>query len=177
MTAGTPPEPEGDPGPDRPRAVVVVASTRASDGTYEDRTGPVLVEALTAWGYAASGPIVVADGPPVGRAIADALATDPAVLITSGGTGVSPTDATPEQTRPFLDRELPGIPELLRATGVAKGLPVAVLSRGLAGVSGRTLVVNLPGSRGGVRDALGVLEPILAHVCDQVRGVDHPRED
>ncbi len=161
------------PPTDLPRAVVVVASTRASDGTYEDRTGPLLVAALTAWGYAVTGPVVIADGPPVGAAIAEALATGPEVVLTSGGTGVSPTDATPEQTRPFLDRELPGIPELLRAVGVAKGLPVAVLSRGLAGVAGRTLVVNLPGSRGGVGDAIGVLEPILAHVVEQIRGLDH----
>ncbi len=158
------------------RAVVVVASTRASDGTYEDRTGPLLVEALTQWGYAVSGPVVVPDGPQVGASIAAALADTPALVITTGGTGVSPTDVTPEQTRPLLERELPGIPELLRATGVAKGLPVAVLSRGIAGVTGRTVVVNLPGSRGGVRDALGVLRPILDHAIDQLHGIDHRRE-
>lgn len=155
------------------RAVVIVASTRAADGTYEDRTGPTLVAALTTWGYAVSGPMVVSDGDPVGAALGAALTEHPDVVITTGGTGVSPSDRTPEQTRPFLDRELPGIPELIRARGFAAGQPLAAISRGLAGVCGRTLVVNLPGSRGGVRDALEVLEPILGHVVEQLAGADH----
>ncbi len=159
------------------RAVVIVASTRSADGTYEDRTGPVIAAALTAWGYAVSGPVVVADGDPVGAALRRALRpgddTAPEVVITTGGTGVSPTDRTPEQTRPFLDRELPGIPELIRARGLAAGQPLAAISRGLAGISGGTLVLNLPGSRGGVNDALAVLEPVLAHVIDQLAGHDH----
>lgn len=157
------------------RAVVVVASTRASDGTYEDRTGPLLVAALTDWGYAVTGPVVVADGPPVGAALRAALSDGPEVVVTTGGTGISPTDRTPEETAPLLQRRLDGIPELLRATGVAKGLPVAVLSRGIAGVAGRSVVVNLPGSRGGVRDALSVLRPILQHAVDQLNGMDHER--
>lgn len=155
------------------RAVVIVASTRASDGTYEDRTGPTLVAALTTWGYAVAGPIVVPDGDPVGAALRSALAQAPHVVLTTGGTGVSPSDRTPEQTRALLDRELPGIPELIRARGFAAGQPLAAISRGLAGVSGRTLIVNLPGSRGGVRDAIEVLEPILAHVIEQLAGGDH----
>lgn len=157
------------------RAVVVVASSRASDGTYEDRTGPMLTAALTDWGYAVSGPVVVPDGPPVGAALREALATGADLVVTTGGTGVSPTDRTPEETAPLLDRRLDGIPELLRAVGVAKGLPVAVLSRGLAGVARGTVVVNLPGSRGGVRDALSVLQPILEHAIDQLHGIDHER--
>ncbi len=162
---------------DPDRVHVIIASTRASDGTYEDRTGPQLVAGLTSWGYAVTGPLVVPDGPAVGAAIAAALTCTPAIVITSGGTGVSPTDVTPEQTAPLLQRRIDGIPELLRAVGVANGQPLSVISRGLAGVAGRTLVVNLPGSRGGVRDALTVLEPILRHVVDQLRGLDHAPAD
>lgn len=175
----------GAAGGHRRRAVVIVASTRAADGSYEDRTGPLLVATLSGWGYAVSPPVVVADGDPVGAALAQALSggaagpdtSVPDVIVTTGGTGVSPTDRTPEQTRPFLDRELPGIPELIRARGTAGGQPLAALSRGLAGVAGRTVIVNLPGSRGGVRDGLAVLDPILAHVVDQVSGADHEVPD
>ena len=163
------------------RAVVIVASTRAADGTYEDRPGPLLVATLTGWGYAVPPPVVVGDGDPVGEALVKALSSGPSdkdtsvpdVILTTGGTGVSPTDRTPEQTRPLLDRELPGIPELIRARGTMGGQPLAALSRGLAGVAGRTLIVNLPGSRGGVRDGLAVLEPILLHVVEQLAGSDH----
>lgn len=155
------------------RAIVIVASTRASDGTYEDRTGPLLVAALREWGYAVPAPLVVPDGPEVGAAIGGALTTSPAVILTTGGTGVAPSDVTPEQTRPFLDREIPGIPELVRGVGLGRGLALASISRGLAGVSGRTLVVNLPGTRGGVTDALSVIRPVLDHVVNQIHGGDH----
>ena len=89
------------------------------------------------------------------------------------GTGISPTDATPEMTRRVLDREVPGIAEALRAAGVAKGVPTAMLSRGVAGVAGRSLVVNLPGSTGGVKDALAVLADVVGHAVDQIGGGDH----
>lgn len=156
------------------RAAVVVASNRAAAGVYADETGPLIVEALRSWGFEVADPAVVPDGDPVAAAISAALADDVAAVVTTGGTGINPTDRTPEATRPLLDRELPGIAEALRAQGVAQGVPTAVLSRGLAGVAGTTLVVNLPGSRGGVKDGLAVLADVLPHAVDQLRGGDHP---
>ena len=94
-------------------------------------------------------------------------------MLTTGGTGLTPTDRTPEETRALLDREVPGIAEAIRAHGVAKGVPTAALSRGLAGVAGTCLVVNLPGSRGGVKDGLAVLAPMLEHAVEQIVGSDH----
>jgi molybdenum cofactor synthesis domain-containing protein len=155
------------------RGAVVVASGRASSGVYEDTTGPLLVEALTAWGFDTPDPVVVPDGQPVGDAIRAALDDGVDVVLTTGGTGINPTDRTPEVTRPLLDRDLPGVAEALRAAGVAKGVPTAMLSRGLAGVSGRAIVVNLPGSRGGVKDAIEVLADVVPHAVDQLRGGDH----
>jgi molybdenum cofactor synthesis domain-containing protein len=159
----------------QPTAAVVVASNRAADGVYTDETGPLIVDALRSWGFAADAAVVVHDGDPVAEAIVAALATGVAVVLTTGGTGINPTDRTPEATRPLLDRELPGVAEAMRAQGVAAGVPTAVLSRGLAGVAGDALVVNLPGSRGGVKDGLAVLAGIVPHAVDQLRGGDHPR--
>ena len=96
-----------------------------------------------------------------------------AVVLTTGGTGISPTDRTPEMTSAVLDRQVPGLAEAIRAHGVAKGVPTAALSRGLAGVAAETLVVNLPGSRGGVADAIELLAGIVPHAVSQIRGVDH----
>jgi molybdenum cofactor synthesis domain-containing protein len=94
-------------------------------------------------------------------------------VLTSGGTGITPTDRTPDVLRPLLDREVPGIAEAIRAYGVANGVPTAALSRGIAGVCGQALVVTLPGSRGGVRDGLAVLSPMLVHAVEQIAGSDH----
>ena len=160
-----------DPRPSR--AVVICASTRAATGVYEDRTGPVIVAAVREWGFEAADATVVADGDAFARALSEALGSRPALVLTTGGTGLSPTDSTPEKTAAHLDYEVPGIAEALRAAGVAAGVSTAMLSRGLAGVAGGTLVVNLPGSTGGVRDALGVLAPVVRHAVDQIRGGDH----
>lgn len=156
-------------------AAVVVASNRAAAGVYDDTTGPLIVAALQEWGFDPGEPDVVPDGQPVGEAIVRAVALGARVVLTTGGTGLTPTDRTPEVTAPLLDRQVPGIAEAIRAAGVAKGIPTAVLSRGLAGVAGQCLVVNLPGSRGGVKDALAVLAPVVRHAVEQIVGSDHAR--
>jgi len=154
------------------RARVIVASNRAAAGVYADTSGPLLVDGLRALGAETGDPVVVPDGPPVEAALREAVAAGFDVVLTSGGTGISPTDATPEMTRRVIDYEVPGIAEALRAVS-RDAVPTSVLSRGIAGVAGRTLVVNLPGSRGGARDGIAVLTPILSHAVDQLSGGDH----
>jgi molybdenum cofactor synthesis domain-containing protein len=154
------------------RAQVIVASNRASAGVYADTSGPLLVAGLRELGCEVDGPIVVPDGEPVERALRSAVAHGYHVVLTSGGTGLTPTDRTPEATRRVLDYEVPGIAEALRAHSRDR-VPTSILSRGLAGVAGRTLVVNLPGSTGGARDGLAVLGPVLTHAVEQIAGGDH----
>lgn len=156
------------------RAMAVTVSNRAAAGVYADKSGPVLVELLEDLGCQVDGPVVIPDGPPVAEVLRDAVAEGYDAVVTSGGTGLTPTDQTPEMTRQVLEWEIPGIAEAIRMEGREK-VPAAILSRGLAGVAGRTIIVNLPGSTGGVRDGMAVLARVLPHAVDQLKGGDHPR--
>jgi molybdenum cofactor synthesis domain-containing protein len=154
------------------KAVVITASNRAAAGVYEDRSGPIIVSWLAERDFSVSDPVVVPDGEPVRLALADAVSAGADLVITTGGTGINPTDGTPEATRAVLDYEVPGLADVIRMSGWPR-VPGSVLSRGVAGVAGRTLVVNLPGSTGGVRDGLDVLGTVVEHALDQLRGGDH----
>jgi molybdenum cofactor synthesis domain-containing protein len=159
------------------RALAVTVSNRAAAGVYEDRSGPVLAELLRSAGCSVDGPTVVPDGDAVEVVLREAVASGYDLVVTTGGTGLTPADLTPEMSRRVIEREIPGIAEALRAAGAAAGVPAAILSRGVAGMAGRTLVVNLPGSTGGVRDGMAVLAPVLAHAVSQIHGGDHVRAD
>ncbi|RLK52919.1 molybdenum cofactor synthesis domain-containing protein [Microbacterium telephonicum] len=155
------------------RAAVVTVSDRSAAGLREDRSGPLAVAALRGAGFACADAAIVADGADaVESALREALASGARVIVTTGGTGVAPRDRTPEGTRRVLERELPGIAEELRRRGAA-AKPVALLSRGIAGVAGAALIVNLPGSTGGVTDGMPLVVAVAGHVLDQLDGADH----
>lgn len=158
-------------------ATVIVASTRAATGDYEDLTGPVLVDWLRDRGLDVPDATVTADADiveVVDRVLHPAgTSRHPDVVVTTGGTGISPTDRTVAAVRPHLDHELPGLITALQQKGVDAGVPTALLSGGVAGVVDRTFVITLPGSRGGVGDGIAVLDPVLDHLLAQLDGADH----
>ncbi|KGA16124.1 MAG: MogA/MoaB family molybdenum cofactor biosynthesis protein [Candidatus Nanopelagicales bacterium] len=154
-------------------AVVITASNRASAGVYADTSGEILAAGLTKLGYELKDPIVIPDNiSQIQAAIELSLAGKVDLIVTTGGTGVSPHDVTPEATAPLIKKLLPGIPEAFRAYSRDR-VPTTDLSRGLAGVTGSSLIINLPGSPGGVKDGLVIIERLAGHVHDQIAGVDH----
>ena len=157
------------------RARVITCSTRAAAGVWDDTSGPILVAGLRELGIDVSDPVVVADGEPVLEALRAAVSEGIDLVLTTGGTGHTPRDLTPEMTRQVIDRESPGLAEAIRAYGVTHGVPTAILSRGVAGLAGTTLIVNAPGSSGGARDTVAALSPVLLHGLDQIHGGDHSR--
>ena len=154
-------------------AVVITASNRASAGVYADTSGEILAAGLTKLGYELKDPIVIPDNiSQIQAAIELSLAGKVDLIVTTGGTGVSPHDVTPEATAPLIKKLLPGIPEAFRSYSRDR-VPTTDLSRGLAGVTGSSLIINLPGSPGGVKDGLVIIERLAGHVHDQIAGVDH----
>lgn len=152
--------------------LVIVASTRAAAGEYEDRSGPIAVEFLRSKGFETPEATVVADAQL--PEVVDELFADPDalphVVLTSGGTGITADDRTVEAVRPHLERELPGVAQAFWAEG-RKNIPTAVASRAVAGVTGTTFVMTLPGSTGGVKDGCAVLDEIIVPIVDMLEGV------
>ena len=155
------------------KAVIITASARASAGVYEDKSGAILKAGLISLGYEVSDVTIVPDDvKKISDALVSAIAAQIDLVVTTGGTGISPTDVTPEATAPHIQKLLPGIPEALRAYSREK-VPTADLSRGIAGTSGSTLIINLPGSPGAVKDGLVIIERLAGHIHEQLRGKDH----
>lgn len=154
------------------RAAVLTVSNRASAGVYRDEAGPEVVALLEEAGFEVGAPTVVPDGlEPVSGALLD-LCERADLVVTTGGTGVHPNDVTPEATLSVIDRAVPGLAELMRATSLAV-TPMAALSRAVAGIRARTLIVNLPGSPKAARENLAAVLPVLGHALDQLAGGDH----
>ncbi len=154
-------------------AQVITVSTRGSQGLRADTSGEILLTALTELGIMCSPTVIIPDGPEVSTEILRAVKSGHSLVVTTGGTGISPTDRTPEFTRSVIDREVPGIAEAIRAYGRGNGVATAALSRGIAGQLDNSLVVNVPGSPGGARDAAAVLGEIVIHALEQIAGSDH----
>jgi len=154
-------------------AAVITCSNRSAAGTRPDESGQLLADAVESWGFGLQARAIVPDEvEAIRQAVRGAVAGGARLVLTTGGTGVTPTDVTPEAVSPLLERQIPGIAERLRAAN-ADRVPTAVLSRGVVGLIGDALVVTLPGSPGGVRDGISVLAPLVSHVLDQVAGGDH----
>lgn len=156
----------------RRTACVLTVSDRAANGTYVDRSGPAASQALQELGFQVDEIRVVPDGGSVSSQLRAWIESGVPLVITTGGTGLSSRDLTPEQTASVIDRLVPGIAERVRAYSVDR-VPAAALSRGIAGTAGMTLIVNLPGSVGGVNDGIAALADVLGHAIDQLSGVDH----
>ena len=156
------------------RARIVTVSSRASAGVYGDDTGPAVAKVLIDAGFEVLGTTVVPDGREVVAAALIGACADTDLVITNGGTGLHPKDLTPEATRDVIDREAPGIAEGIRHASLAI-TPMAMLTRGIAGIRGTTLIVNVPGSPKGARESVEAIATVLAHAVDQLRGGDHPR--
>jgi len=152
---------------------VITVSDRSHGGLRHDESGPLLAELLGDLGFAAVHVVVVPDEiPEIEAALRDAIAAGVDLVVTTGGTGFAPRDVTPEATRRVLDKEAPGLAEALRQFN-RDTVPTTILSRAVAGVAGGSIVVNLPGSTGAVRDGIAVLQPVIGHAIVQLRGGDH----
>lgn len=161
-----------------PTAAIITCSDRAASGAYDDRSGPIIRDALVELGFDVREAVIVPDHPDhIWGAITDAITDGVRLVMTTGGTGVSPTDVTVEVTRDLIAYEIPGLMEQVRRVGAEKE-PRALLSRGIAGVLAlagqqRAIIVNAPGSTGGARDTIQVVGPLLGHLIEQLDGADH----
>jgi molybdenum cofactor synthesis domain-containing protein len=155
------------------RALIVIVDDRVAHGENEDTVGPLVTELLEENGFIVDGTVAVAgETVDIRNALNTAVIGGVDVVITVGGTGVSPRDVTPDATQGVLDRPIPGIAEAIRSSGLAAGAVDAGISRGLVGISGSTLVVNLAGSRSAVRDGMATLSALVPHVIDQLSALD-----